>query len=77
MDRRMIDADAAFGHYFLQVAQAQAIAQIPAHAQRDHRLLEMRTFEHCQSPRLPEINAMSACASGEGCAGSCVIEHAS
>ena len=36
MDRRMIDADAAFGHHFLQVAQAQAIAQIPAHAQQDH-----------------------------------------
>jgi hypothetical protein len=36
VDRRMIDADAAFGHHFLQIAQAQAIAQIPSHAQQDH-----------------------------------------
>jgi len=32
MDRRMIDADAAFGHHFFQIPQAQIVGQIPAHA---------------------------------------------
>lgn len=31
MDRRTIDADAALGHHFFQVAQAQIVGQIPAH----------------------------------------------
>ena len=36
VDRRMVDADAALRHHFLQVAQAQAVGQIPADAKQDH-----------------------------------------
>ena len=32
MDRRVVNADAALGHYFGQIPQAQSIGQIPPNA---------------------------------------------
>lgn len=31
----------AFGHHLFQIAQAQSVGQVPAHAQQDHRLVQM------------------------------------
>ncbi|MER9338881.1 hypothetical protein NKJ06_34065 [Mesorhizobium sp. M0293] len=42
----MIDAQAAFGHHLFQIAQAEIVGQVPAHAQQDHRLVEMTALEH-------------------------------
>jgi hypothetical protein len=36
VDRDVIDLDAALGEQFLDVAVGQAVAQIPAHRDRDH-----------------------------------------
>ncbi|ESY77598.1 hypothetical protein X740_23465 [Mesorhizobium sp. LNHC221B00] len=36
----------AFGHHLFQIAQAQSVGQVPAHAQQDHRLVEMAALEH-------------------------------
>src|SRR6478736_1031249 len=47
----MVDADAALGHHLLQVAQAQAVGQIPANTQLDHRSVDMTALEHLKSPR--------------------------
>ncbi len=49
MDRRMIGAIAAFGHHFLQVAQARPSVRYQRNAHNAHRRLAMPTFEHCQS----------------------------
>lgn len=49
MDRGMIDADAALGHHFLEVSQAQIVGQIPTNAQQDDRLVEMAALEHRNS----------------------------
>src|SRR5215212_6446840 len=52
MDRGMINLDASFGHHLFQIPQAQAIGQIPADAEQDHRAIEMTAFEHHASPEL-------------------------
>jgi hypothetical protein len=36
MDGGMIDRDAALGHHFLEISQAQIIGQIPPDAHQDH-----------------------------------------
>jgi hypothetical protein len=54
----MVNADAALGHHFLQVAQAQAIGQIPAKAQQDQRLVEMAALEHLKTLRQINRKAM-------------------
>lgn len=52
MNRRVIDADAPFGHHLFEVSQAQAVGEIPAHAKQDDGLIEMAAFEHWLSPKL-------------------------
>jgi hypothetical protein len=42
----MIDRHAALGDHFLQVPKAQAVRQIPAHAQQDQRTFKMTPLEH-------------------------------
>ena len=37
----MVDANAAFDHHLLQIAQAEIVGQIPVYAQQDYRLVEM------------------------------------
>jgi hypothetical protein len=46
MDRRVIDVDAAFRHHLFQVAQAEAVGKISAHAKQNHRAIEMAALEH-------------------------------
>jgi hypothetical protein len=45
VDSGVIDGDAALRHHFLEVPQAQAVGQIPPHAQRDHRAVELPAFK--------------------------------
>jgi hypothetical protein len=51
MDRRMINADAALGHHFFEIPQAQSVGEIPAHAQKDNRTIKMAATEHPESPK--------------------------
>ena len=36
VDRHVLDGDAALGQQFFDVAEGQAVAQLPAHGDRDH-----------------------------------------
>src|SRR5215218_7314222 len=48
----MVDGDAALGHHLLEIPEAQAIRQIPPHAEQDHRAIEVTAFEHDATPEL-------------------------
>jgi hypothetical protein len=52
MDGGMVNGDASLGHQLLKIAQAEAVSQIPAHAEQDHRAIEMTAFEHDKPPEL-------------------------
>lgn len=54
--RGMIDADAALGHHFFQIAKAEIVGKVPTHAERDHRTIEM--MEHSRS-RLASMHPSS------------------
>jgi hypothetical protein len=45
MDRRVIQADTPLGNHFLQISQAQAVAQVPTNAWQDQRSVKMPAFE--------------------------------
>ena len=49
----MIDAEAALGHHFFQIPQAEIAGQIPTDAQQHHRTVEMTAFEDRAAPRKP------------------------
>jgi hypothetical protein len=51
---RVINEDAALGHHFFQISEAEAVGQILPHAQQDHRAIEVTAFEHDQLRSLPE-----------------------
>lgn len=61
MDRPVIDADAAFRHHLLQVAQAQSVSQVAALAKQEKRAVEMAAFEY-KTPSIGRI-ALSCCTS--------------
>jgi len=50
IERRMVDADSPLGHHFLKITQAQAVGQVPPHAQQNDGLIEVAAFEHCADP---------------------------
>jgi hypothetical protein len=54
MDGRVIDSDAALGHHLFEISQAQAVSEIPPHAQQDHRTIKMTAFEHVTLRSVPE-----------------------
>ena len=41
MDCGMVDVNAALGHHIFQIPKAEIVRKIPAHAQQDHRTVEM------------------------------------
>src|SRR5690606_20448951 len=51
----VIDAQATFGHHLFQITQAEIVGKVPAHAQQDHRAIEMTALEHDEllKPREP------------------------
>ena len=50
VDCRMIDADAALGHHFPEITQAQSVRQIPTNAKQNDGLVEMAAFKHQDLP---------------------------
>src|SRR5690606_40393367 len=50
MDGGVVDGDAALRHHLLEIAQAQAVSEIPADAEQDQRAIEMAAFEHLAPP---------------------------
>ncbi|OAI24144.1 hypothetical protein A1351_18350 [Methylosinus sp. R-45379] len=44
-DGRVSQRQAAFGHYFHEIAKAELVSQISAHAQNDDLAVEMAAFE--------------------------------
>lgn len=48
MDRRVINIDAALGHHLFEIPQTEAVSQIPAHAQQDHRAVKMVVLQTFQ-----------------------------
>lgn len=36
MDRGVVDMNVALGHHLFQIMQAEAVSQMPTHAQEDH-----------------------------------------
>lgn len=51
-DGRVVDGDAALSHHLFQISEADAVGQIPPHAQRDHRAIKVAAFEHRATPEL-------------------------
>lgn len=45
VDGRVIDADAAFSHHFLLIAEAQTSGRVPANTKQDHGLVEFAVLE--------------------------------
>jgi hypothetical protein len=54
MHSGVVNAQAAFSHYFFKIAQAEIVPQIPAYTQQDHRLVKMASFEHTAPPKIIE-----------------------
>jgi hypothetical protein len=50
----VFDRDATLGHHLFQDPEAEAVGEIPAGAQQDHRAIEMTAFEHHAFPELTE-----------------------
>jgi hypothetical protein len=66
MDRRMVNADAAFGHHFLQIPQAQAVGGISPQTWQDHGSIEVTAFKHDVFSRnggsfMPDPNYRKVC----------------
>jgi hypothetical protein len=56
VDGRMIDRDLAFGHHFLEIAQAQRVGHVPAHARQDHIKWVMQAFKHAGHGRIQRLH---------------------
>jgi hypothetical protein len=49
-DGGVVDGDASLGHHLFEISEAQAVSEIPPHAEQDYRSIELPALEHLASP---------------------------